>query len=415
MNKSFTVFLYELKAGLRAKSFIITLIFIILGLVVGGFVVKFMAGSEDGGGGAFVPEADGQVQEVGLILEDSKLKAADLGKILPAYKFSEVKDSKTLEEKISADEVDFGLIIKNDSDLELIYNIAPAFPTDSYEIEEGIRAYYVDQDLDQYGLNLEKIQEMEDSLSLSTKTRSLKGNNTATIPITMVISILLYMLIIINGQMASMNVAREKNDRTMELLITSTKPRYLINGKVFASFVQSLVVLLAVVVGVGLAILINKDMISALSSNVSFSLDPMIIVIALLYFILGYIMYLYIYAALGATVSTTEELSTAVAPITMIVVAVYFATIFALSNPNPDNILLKVLSFVPFSSMFTMHARYALTTVPMVEVVISFGILLVTTIVLSMLSVRLYRSASLNYGNRSKLGKMIKKAFKKKK
>ena len=240
------------------------------------------------------------------------------------------------------------------------------------------------------------------------------GNNTATVPITMIISVILYMLIIINGQMASMNVAREKNDRTMELLITSTKPSHLINGKVFASFVLSLIILLALGLGTFGGYLINREVIGDFLANMSFTLDPMIIVIALLYFILGYIMYLYIYAALGATVSSTEELSTAVAPITMIVVFVYFGTIFALSNSDPNNILLKVLSFVPFSSMFTMHARYALTQVPMVEVAISFGILLVTTIILSLLSVKLYRSASLNYGNRSKLSRAIRRAFKKK-
>lgn len=414
MNKSLTVFLYELKAGLRTKSFIITLIFIIVGLIIGSLVLNFFITKEGGPNlGAFGSE-EGDQKDIGVLLIDSSLTDKDLEKILPAYKINKVKDASDLETSLQNENLDLGLIIKNDRDLELVYNIAPAFPTDSYAIEDGLKTYFVDKDLESYGINLKKVQELKDSYKISTSLRSLKGNNTATVPITIIISVILYMLIIINGQMAAMNVAREKNDRTMELLITSTKPSYLINGKVFASFVLSLIILLAVGLGTFAGYLINREVIGDFLSNISFTLDPMIIVIALLYFILGYIMYLYIYAALGATVSSTEELSTAVAPITMIVVFVYFGTIFALSNSDPNNVLLKVLSFVPFSSMFTMHARYALTQVPMVEVAISFGILLVTTIILSLLSVRLYRSASLNYGNRSKLTRALRRAFKKK-
>lgn len=414
MNKSLTVFLYELKAGLRTKSFIITLIFIIVGLIIGSAVLNFFITKEGGPDlGGFGSE-EGDQKEMGVLLDDSTLTEKDLEKILPAYKINKVKDASDLEASLQNENLDLGLIIKNDRDLELVYNIAPAFPTDSYAIEDGLKTYFVDKDLESYGINLKKVQELKDSYKISTSLRSLKGNNTATVPVTIVISVILYMLIIINGQMAAMNVAREKNDRTMELLITSTKPSHLINGKVFASFVLSLIILLAVGLGTLGGYLINREVIGDFLANMSFTIDPMIIVIALLYFVLGYIMYLYIYAALGATVSSTEELSTAVAPITMIVVFVYFGAIFALSNSDPNNILLKVLSFVPFSSMFTMHARYALTQVPMVEVAISFGILLVTTIILSMLSVRLYRSASLNYGNRSKLSRVIRKAFKKK-
>ncbi|MFB0972503.1 MAG: ABC transporter permease, partial [Neofamilia sp.] len=148
-------------------------------------------------------------------------------------------------------------------------------------------------------------------------------------------------------------------------------------------------------------------------SKLNFTLDPIVILIFLAFFIVGYILYLYIYAALGATVSNTEEINTALGPIMIIVVLVYLATVFALSLPDPDNIVLKILSFIPFSSMFVIHTRYAITDMTLMEVGISFGILLVTTLILSAISVRIYRSASLNYGNRDKLSKIIKK-FKRK-
>lgn len=421
MNKLFTIFSYELKAAIRTKSFIFTTIFIIAGLVIGSLFLKYVILNENKGleetieGVVMGDQSSEEAKKVGYLLENDKIDEKILKDLYPNYKMEAVNSREDLTEKISSNQLDLGVIFLDDNKLELLYNIAPAFPKESVDIADGLKRYFADQELSKYKISLEEVKDIENKINIETKISSIKGNNSATIPVAMFISIILYMLIIINGQMAAMNVAREKNDRTMELLITSTKPTYLINGKVLASFSQSMLTLLSIGLGVFFAYLINKDFVSMLIANKSFAIDPMIIVIAIMYFVVGYILYLYIYAALGATVSTTEEINSAVAPIMIVVVVVYFTTIMALSNPNPNNALLKILSFVPFSSMFTMHARYALAEVPMTEVFISFGLLLLTTIILSALCVKLYRNASLNYGNEKKLFRRVKKIFSKKK
>lgn len=417
MNKTFTVFLYELKAAIRTKSFIFTSLFIIFGIVIGSLILRAISsgGVENSPLKDFVPTSqEERLKDTNIAVYNEKDNKVSLDKIFPGAKLVEENSRENLEKAIENQKVEFGLVITSDQEYELVYYIAPTLPSDAMDLEEGLRTLYVNDKIKDKGISLEDIKKIENEFNINTKVTSLKGNNMMTIPVAMFISVVLYMLIIINGQIASMNVAREKNDRTMELLITSTNPSYLINGKVLASFVQSILTLLAIVVGGLIAYLINKDLIGSMLTNISFNIDPLVVVIAICYFIAGYILYLYIYAALGATVSTTEEINSAVAPVMIIVVAVYFAAIAALSNPNPDNLLLKILSFIPFSSMFTMHARYALTSVPLVEIAISFGILLVTTIILSVFCVKLYRKASLNYGNENKLINRLKKSSSKK-
>lgn len=421
MNKLFTIFSYELKSAIRTKSFIFTTAFIILGLVLGSLLLKYIILNENSSfeetiENTFIGDQNtDKIKKVGYILENDSFDEKVIKELYPNYQMEAAASREDLTKKIGEDKLDLGVVFSKDNKLELLYNIAPAFSKESVDLVDGLKTYFANQELSKYKISIEKVREIENKINVETKITSLKGNNAATIPVAMFISVILYMLIIINGQIASMNVAREKNDRTMELLITSINPKYLINGKVLASFAQSMLTILSIGVGVFVAYMINKDFISTLIANKSFSIDPMIIVIAIMYFVVGYILYLYIYAALGATVSTTEEINSAVAPIMIVVVVVYFTTIMALSNPNPNNALLKILSFVPFSSMFTMHARYALAEVPMTEVFISFGLLLLTTIILSALCVKLYRNASLNYGNENKLFRRVKKIFSKKK
>lgn len=419
MNKLFTVFKYELKNGLKSKSFIFTTLFLMVGIIGFSIFFRIMATSDNtpdlSNPDALIEDlmGSGEVQNVGYILENSQIDNKDLENLFPLYNMTENSNVDELENMIQNEQYDFGIVIEEGNNINFIYDIAPTMPVENTILKETFRNYLIEQDLQNRGISLAEVREVESSIEVTSSVTSLRGNNTATVPIAMAISVILYMLIIMNGQIAAMNVAREKSDRTMELLITSTKPSNLINGKVFSSFALSMVTLVAIATAFVIAYFINQSALDQILSNIDFNIDPMIIIISIGFFIFGYIMYLYVYAALGATVSTTEELSTALGPVMIIVVVVYFLTIAALSNPNPDNVLLKILSFVPFSSLFTMHSRYAMASVSNTEVAVSFGILVITCIILSIISVRLYRSSSLNYGNENKLFNRLKKKFQK--
>ena len=144
---------------------------------------------------------------------------------------------------------------------------------------------------------------------------------------------------------------------------------------------------------------IDPQYIATALQGADFNISPMVFVSALIFFITGYILYVYIYAALGATANRVEDLNTALTPVMVIVIAVYFATYMSMSNP--DGQLMKVLSYIPFSSVFVAYIRYSLTDMGNLQLLISYGILLLTTIIFTKLSVKLYRMSSLNYGNTS--------------
>lgn len=418
MNKTMTVFKYELKAALKSKAFLISNLIFMGIIIIGALFIRFGIGEnfkdvdlQD----RIISEISSEDRNVGVVIKSDILNKESIEKIYPNEKIVIFNSDEELRKAVTNEEVNAGIIFENENYITLLYEKAPTFSSSGNEYIELYKDYLVDQKLKSRDITLAEIEEIESSIELNSKVESIVEDNRIVIRfLSTILSVLLYLLIIMNGQIAAMNVAREKNDRTMELLITSTNPKNLINGKVLASFFQSMTTLLLLIMATGVALFINKELFLQFLSIANFSIDFTFIGIFLIFFVIGYIMYLYVYAALGATVSTTEEVNTAMGPLMIIVVAVYFGAIMALSNPDPNNLLLKIMSFISFSSMFTIHARYALTDMPLFEVGISLGILIVTTIILSLISIRIYRSASLNYGNRNKITNRIKRIFKRK-
>lgn len=222
----------------------------------------------------------------------------------------------------------------------------------------------------------------------------------------------LYFLILMYGQLVATSVAREKDSRTMELLITSTNPKTLIIGKVLAAglagFIQVVLIGLVTYIGFSLNQSYYPEMIMDMLLGGA-SVDVM--VIYAVFSFTGYLLYLFIYAALGSLVSKVEDVASAVSSVTVVFVIAYLIATTAMSSP--DTTLVKISSYVPFVSLFTMPIRYMMTSVPTLQIVISLVLMIGVTVLIAYISIYIYRMGSLNYGNRMKLFKVLKTAFKK--
>lgn len=225
-----------------------------------------------------------------------------------------------------------------------------------------------------------------------------------------VMIIFLFMAIMTSGNMIASEITSEKSSRVMEILITSVSPLTQMFGKIFGMFVITIAqVAFYVLVILGNASLPhNKGALGNLDIDLSL-IDPLLIVYALLFFFTGFFLFATLYAAVGSIVSRTEDLGQAVMPMTMISLAGFYIAIFSISTP--DSMLVKVTSFIPVFSPFTMLLRLGLTEVPMWETLLSFGILLVSIYVSVYASAKIYRTGVLMYGKRPSW-KEIRKAMK---
>ena len=120
----------------------------------------------------------------------------------------------------------------------------------------------------------------------------------------------------------------------------------------------------------------------------------------------GYLFYAFLYGAMGALVSKTEDISKSSGGLMMVVMIVYFIALLQLTNV--DGIAMKVLSFLPISSYSAMFVRIAMGTVNTWEIIVSFVILVASIFGAGILGAKIYRMGTLRYGNPIKLTAALK-------
>lgn len=215
--------------------------------------------------------------------------------------------------------------------------------------------------------------------------------------------ILIYMSLLINGQSVAQGVVEEKSSRVVELLLATIKPWQLMAGKVLGIGIVGLIQMGIIgVVGVSFGLAINALTISA---SAAFGTVIWLIV----WFLLGFVMYSLVFAALAALVSRQEDVGGVTTPALMFVILGYVLGISILPG-DPGNRLCEVLSVIPVFAPTLMPMRLAMGGVPAWEATLSVLLVLATIPALVWLSGRIYRNAVVRTGARVKLTDALRPA-----
>lgn len=220
-----------------------------------------------------------------------------------------------------------------------------------------------------------------------------------------ILVIIIFMLIIMYGTTIASSVTNEKSNRSIEILVTSTSSTAILFGKVFAGAIATVFQIGLV----GLSLLgsyqFNKDY---WGNGLAMFLDiPANVLVTFAVFgIGGFLLYAFMYGALGALVSKIEDLNKTAGTAQMVVMIVYFVVLAQLSNT--DGIIIKVCSYLPISSYSAMFARVAMGSVATWEVVLSAVILYASVVLMGIIGGKIFRSSTLRYGNPIKLTNALK-------
>ncbi|WP_337018026.1 ABC transporter permease [Oceanobacillus massiliensis] len=225
-----------------------------------------------------------------------------------------------------------------------------------------------------------------------------------------VILFVLYMAVIIYGQMIATDVATEKSSRVMEILISSASPVTHMFAKIIGiAFVGLTQVVLFMAVGYAFLAAKQDEMTGGFFSFFGVQdTSPSIYIYAVIFFLLGYMLYATLAAMLGSLVSRLEDVNQLITPMTMMIVAAFLIAMFGLQMP--ESTLITVTSFIPFFAPMIMFLRVGMLDLPFWEVALSIGILVGTIAILAYIGAKVYSGGVLMYG-RSGSFKDIKKAM----
>lgn len=344
----------------------------------------------------------------------SEMIAAAFGEVFPDYSVSATDaDDATIREQIRSGEAECAFVFDSPTSYKYYVENLSLYDQNEMVALEALQGVYRMSALAGEGVAPERVAEIF-SAEITHSSESIGVDQRQNFFYTYIMIFALYMVILLYGQMIAMNVATEKSSRAMELLITSTRPTAMMFGKVLASCIAGLAQLVCIFGSAVLFYNLNREYWSGMEIiGAIFDIPPSLFVYMLVFFVLGFLIYAFMYGAVGSTVSKLEDINTAVMPLTLLFIAAFFVVMFSLSSSNMDNTVLKVCSFIPFTSPMSMFTRIAMSTVPTWEIALSVGILAVSVVGVGVLSARIYRLGVMLYGKKPNIAKIIREVVRK--
>lgn len=198
------------------------------------------------------------------------------------------------------------------------------------------------------------------------------------------------------SQFLMLGLADEKENRMMELFITSARPSEMLWGKLLGLGALGLLqIAVWLAIGIAFAAARGTDVLGTLAT---LQLDPDFLLVVIVYAMLGYTLYGAIMAAIGASVNTDQEARQVASLLGLVGVLPLMFLIAFFTDPNGGVAL--VMSLLPFTSPSGMPLRMAVTTVPSEHIWLGIALHILTIIGVMWLSARIFRLGMLNYGKR---------------
>lgn len=395
---------FELKNYFTNKVFVGVTAFLMVLLVVVMFFPRIMESIETEETGTAEDKA------VMLLVSDSPENAEGLHTAFSAAfaDYEVVLHEGAVDEKIRSGEAECAFVMDSLTSYRYYVNNLSMYDQNTAIADEVLLSVYRTSAMIGSGMSPEAAGDIMGT-QIQHETQTLGKDQMKNYFYTYIMIFALYMVILLYGQMVATNVATEKSSRAMELLITSAKPVSMMFGKVIASCLAGFTQLVAVFGTAFLCFNLNKGYWDADGIVASlFDMPLELLVYMLIFFVLGFFIYAFLFGAVGSTASKLEDINTSVMPITLLFVIGFIVVMTGMSSNEVDTVLMKVCSFIPFTSPMAMFTRICMSTVPFYEILISIGILICTAVGVGILSAKIYRVGVLLYGTPPKIGQILK-------
>lgn len=360
------------------------------------------------------------VDNTGLLA--SRLQGNDEIKFVPST--APVDSLRANEDNEAILIIGSGAIENPSKGISLLSRSSVSIMTDSYitgQLESAIR----DVRLDNYNIPDIKniLNSVEAKVTMSTiridKEEDTETSSEMSYVLSMILDMLLYMFILIYGQMVMTSIIEEKNNRVLEIMVSSVRPFQLMFGKIagvgLVAITQILIWALLIAVGISIAMpfispeSLGPDAPAELNAAISQFTDGgfllSILISTVLFFIGGFLFYSSIYAAIGSAVSNVQDASQLSSIATLPVIIGIVGSMAIMQDPNST--FAFWISIFPFTSPMAMMSRMAYG-VPFWELALSLVVLYLSFIFMIWVCGKIYRVGIFMYGKKPTLGEIVK-------
>lgn len=391
MKTFFVVLAFELRSYFKNKVYLISTL--ILALLIGGAltVPRFISHFQSQDDGSAAATVYGYYDEIDLVSDESVLEMSFENSF-----WMSATSKQQLKEWVEQGAVSAGFAIDSESHYDYYVLNTSIFDVANEQFGAVMTALMQNRWLESQQIDTAAFYALKNFQAASTEI-VLGKDGASNYFYTYILIMILYMMVLLYGQNIAVSIASEKSNRAVEILATSASSYALIFGKIIAGAIAGIIqfgILILVAVG---AYQLNQSYWGG-TLDFLFHIPANILISFAVFGLLGYLLYAFMFGMIGAMAQKSEDINSSSTPITIIYVLAFLATYMAIMF-NQET-LMRVVSYVPFSSFMGMFSRMAMMDVPLIEVFASLGILIVTTIFIGWLAARIYRTGLLMYGNK---------------
>ena len=336
-----------------------------------------------------------------------------------------------------------GDILENPSDVKLYANSSSSLSVES-SITDQIERILEAEKLKRY--NIDNLQQILDEVKTTVTLQTFRNDksqeeethaqsSTVATVTGYVLGFILYMFLLIYGQMVMQSVIEEKNNRVLEVMVSSVRPFDLMMGKILgiASVAVVQVAIWGVLIcGIGAAVMphlmpsdvmasaqamqqgmpdaaaasgMDPEMLQAVAAMTDLGYIVKIFVSLLLFVFGGYLLYSAMFAAVGSAVDNVQDASQLQTPITLPIILALLMMFAVIRDPNSQ--MAFWFSVIPFTSPIVMIVRIPYD-IPLWEIALSLAVLYASFVGMVWFAAKIYRVGIFMYGKKPTLGELFK-------
>lgn len=434
MKNIFLITRREYLTQVKKKSFVILTLLAPVLMIGFGALIAFMFKANETSSTFNVIDKSGIF--VGQLQNDKKIKYVFVPQENERALTSTLKDMTRIEGLLVIPELKNNNFDELEKDSKLLINKKIGFDT-KMRVASDLSKIIKKEKIKNLGISENQIKDLDKNFELNTQNivDEKSADNDLSFGVksglSMVLMYAVFMFIIIYGVRVMRSVLEEKNNRVVEIIISSVKPFELMMGKILGvtlvaltqfSIWITMAVIGAITLNSGFSAIQNqipggeqsaemmekfdfKQMAGEVSHILLDMNFPLIIFVFIVFFLLGYIFYSSMYAAIGSAVDNeTETQQFTLFAIIPLMLGMYGS--FTIMN-NPEGPLGFWLSIIPFTSPVAMIARIPFG-VPIWEIALSMILLIFSTLLMIYIAAKVYRVGILMYGNKATMKELWK-------
>ncbi|MFZ2125827.1 MAG: ABC transporter permease [Candidatus Saccharimonadales bacterium] len=220
--------------------------------------------------------------------------------------------------------------------------------------------------------------------------------------------VLFYILIVVFGNQMLASTTEEKENRVIEIILTTIKARTLIIGKILSLLVLALIQVVVILTPIIIVYVLFRDQLSLPNLDLSnIPLDPIRIGLGAIFFLLSFLMFTGLLVAIGSAVPTVKEASGFFGAVMIFIFGPLYAVSLFISSPNAD--LVRFLTFFPLTAPIPLMLRNAVGNLSTADALIGVAVLAAGAIAALAVAIRMFQYGALEYSNKVSLKTLFKR------